>query len=123
MRSLRKVCCGGLLAAGLTLAVAAAESVSVPYQFLEELCDRFGPRLTGSRGNAAALEHLAVQLRSLGYTPERREFTMPGWERGADAVEVITPFRRSLRVAALGYVTRIRRLRPSWWTFGDGRSG
>ena len=104
MRSLRKFCRGGLFAAGLTLALAAAEPASVPHQFLEELCDRFGPRLTGSPGNAAALEHLAVQLRALGYTPERREFTMPGWERGVDAVEVIAPFRRSLRVAALGYV-------------------
>jgi Iap family predicted aminopeptidase len=104
MPSLRKLWIGGLVAVAVTLPLEAGEAASIPHRFLEELCDRFGPRLTGSAGNAAALEHLAAELRALGYGPERHPFTMPGWERGADTVEIIAPFRRTLRVAALGYV-------------------
>jgi Iap family predicted aminopeptidase len=103
MPSLRKLWLGGLVAA-VALPLMASEPTGVAHRFLEELCDRYGPRLTGSAGNAAAMEHLASELRALGYAPERRAFTMPGWERGADTVELTAPFRRSLRVAALGYV-------------------
>lgn len=131
MRSLRKLWLGGVVAAALALPVSAGEAASVPHRFLEELCDRFGPRLTGSPGNAAAMEHLVSELRALGYAPEKRGFTMPGWERGADAVEVIAPFRRALRVAALGYVDAhaafeaemvdIKEGRPADYPAGDVR--
>ncbi len=103
MPSLRNLWLAGLVAA-LAVPAMAGEPAGAAHRFLEELCDRYGPRLTGSAGNAAAMEHLASELRSLGYAPERRAFTMPGWERGADTVELVAPFRRTLRVAALGYV-------------------
>ncbi|MBI5772057.1 MAG: M28 family peptidase [Verrucomicrobia bacterium] len=74
-----------------------------PHAFLEKLCDDFGPRLTGSAANAAAMDRLASELRALGLTPEKIPFTMPGWERGADRVELLAPVARVLRVAALSY--------------------
>ena len=82
--------------------VRAAEPVA-PHDFLTKLCDDFGPRMTGSVGNGAAMDRLAETLRGLGYAPEKVAFTMPGWERGEDRVEVIAPFVRRLRVAALSY--------------------
>ena len=36
-----------------------------PHALLERLCDDFGPRLTGSSGNAAAMNRLADELRAL----------------------------------------------------------
>ena len=85
---------------GVTL--GAAEPAT-PHAFLERLCDDFGGRLTGSVANAGAMERLASELRALGYAPENIPFTMPGWERGDDRVEVLAPLARRLRVAALGY--------------------
>jgi Iap family predicted aminopeptidase len=70
---------------------------------LTRLCDDFGGRLTGSAANRGAMEQLATELRALGLQPEVVPFTMPGWERGADRVDLLAPLARPLRVAALGY--------------------
>jgi Iap family predicted aminopeptidase len=70
---------------------------------LTRLCDDFGGRLTGSAANRDALEQLAAELRTLGLQPEIVPFTMPGWERGADKVELIAPLARPLRAVALAY--------------------
>jgi Iap family predicted aminopeptidase len=98
--------CALLLGTWLRAAEAApAPPPAVPaHAFLERLCDDFGPRLTGSAANAAALERLASELRALGHAPERVPFTAPGWSRGADRVDLVAPFARSLRVAALSFV-------------------
>ena len=85
------------------MGVALASEPVAPHDFLTKLCDDFGPRMTGSAGNAAAMERLATELRALGYAPEKVPFTTPGWERGDDRVEVVAPFGRRLRVAALSY--------------------
>lgn len=96
--------------AGLTVAclLTAAEPsaplvASAAHAFLERLCDDFGPRLTGSAANAAAMDRLATELRALGYAPEQVPFSAPGWTRGDDRVELTAPFPRSLRVAALSF--------------------
>jgi Iap family predicted aminopeptidase len=88
------------------LAHAAApfeDSARAAHATLTRLCDDFGGRLTGSAANRGALEQLAADLRALGLQPEVVPFTMPGWERGADRVDLMTPLARPLRVAALGY--------------------
>lgn len=96
------------LACALTLASVgpAAESFDdssrAAHAMLTELCDDFGGRLTGSQANNGAMERLAEKLNSLGLRPEWERFKMPGWQRGEDRVELIAPFNRSLRVAALG---------------------
>ena len=110
---------GLLLAVGLAAAEPAAQS---PHALLEKLCDDFGPRLTGSAANAAALERLAAELRALGLTPEKRPFTMPGWERGTDRVEVVAPFSRGLRVAALGYAQAHAAFETAVVEIGNGRA-
>ena len=96
---------GILLALAGAMSAAALHAVEPPSlrAFLEKLCDDFGPRLTGSAANAGAMDRLAAELRALGLTPQRVPFTMPGWERGVDRVELLLPFARPLRVAALGY--------------------
>jgi Iap family predicted aminopeptidase len=80
-----------------------ADSAGTAHAVLTRLCDDFGGRLAGSAANRGALEQLAGELRALGLEPELVPFTMPGWERGADRVEMVAPFARSLRVAALAY--------------------
>ncbi|MDI1319416.1 MAG: M28 family peptidase [bacterium] len=79
------------------------DSARAAHAMLTRLCDDFGGRLTGSPNNRAALEQLASELRALGLKPEIDAFRLPGWERGADSVELLAPFARPLRVAALSY--------------------
>lgn len=111
------------LGLGLASAAIAAEPVAKsPHAFLEKLCDDFGPRLTGSAANAAALDRLAEELRALGLQPEKVPFTMPGWERGADRAEVVAPFARGLRVAALGYVQAHAAFEAAAVDIGNGRA-
>lgn len=105
---------GGLrLLAGLAMMTAAEaraeetagveEAARAAHAMLTRLCDDFGGRLTGSPAARGAMTQLAGELRTLGYEPEWVPFSMPGWERGQDRVDVTVPFVRSLRVAALAY--------------------
>lgn len=100
--------------AALLLAVALAAPGNVraeetdaaareAHAFLTRLCDDFGGRLTGTAQNRAALEALAAELRALGYAPQFDEFSFPGWKRGEDSVELLAPYPRRMRVAALAY--------------------
>jgi len=80
-----------------------ADAARAAHAFLTRLCDDFGGRLTGSAANRAALEHLAAELRTLGLEPRLEEFRFPGWRRGTDTVDLLAPYARPLRVAALSY--------------------
>jgi hypothetical protein len=102
-----------------TAAVPAA--TPSPHGFLQQLCDDFGGRLTGSASNSAALNRLADELRALGYEPQRGLFTMPGWERGDDRVEMIAPLARKLRIASLSYTQPHRAFDASVVAIGNGR--
>jgi Iap family predicted aminopeptidase len=76
------------------------------YAVLERLCDEGGGRLTGSPANERAMDILVEELHRIGYDAHREPFTMPGWVRGSDYVRVTSPFTRTLRAVALGYVNR-----------------
>lgn len=92
-----------------------------PHALLEALCDDFGGRMTGTRANAAALERLATELEGLGYSPEKIPFAMPGWERGDDRVDLVAPFARRLRVAALSYSEAHAPFEAEVIALGNGR--
>jgi Iap family predicted aminopeptidase len=79
------------------------ESGREAHAMLTRMCDDFGGRVAGMPANRGALQRLADELRALGLQPEIDSFPMPGWERGDDRVDLVVPFRRRLRVAALAY--------------------
>lgn len=91
----------------LIATTARAENVDVAgpaaHAFLTRLCDDFGGRLTGAEQNRAAMDALAAELRTLGYAPVVDAFEFPGWKRGDDSVDLLVPFPRRLRTAALSY--------------------
>lgn len=98
---------------GLALVAAVTASGQPPPDFapaaraahaaLVRLCDDHGGRIAGGAAHAGALAQLEAELRALGLEPEREPFVFPGWERGADRVELVAPIQRPLRVAALAY--------------------
>ena len=75
------------------------------YLALKELSDRFGPRMVGTPGHAAAMDWLERELEAMGVATRRERFRYPGWRRGEDRAEVVAPFQRPLRAAAMGYST------------------
>lgn len=92
--------------AGAAAPLEFAASGRAAHAMLTRLCDDFGGRLTGTDANRQALERLAAELRDLGFDPEIVPFTMPGWSRGEDRVEMTAPRLRTLRAVALAYTER-----------------
>jgi Iap family predicted aminopeptidase len=73
------------------------------YRVLQRICDEAGGRLPASPQNAQALRILGEELARNGVSSRQESFTMPGWVRGEDLVEILSPAQKKLRAAALGY--------------------
>lgn len=86
-----------------TAILGAAYAGHDGYAVLQRICDEAGGRLAGSAANERTLRILEQELAARGVNTHREPFTMPGWERGDDAVDVLTPEPRRLRAIALGY--------------------
>ena len=62
---------------------------SYSYEFLERLCHRVGPRLSGSPGAAAAVDQLAAEMTRLGLKVRRQPCMVTHWERGLEQAELL----------------------------------
>jgi carboxypeptidase Q len=74
-------------------------------EYLQNLTDRFGGRLTGSRAYQLSAEWAAEQFRAMGIKQVKLEpFTIPnGWERGRARGRMISPMDRALYIESLGW--------------------
>jgi carboxypeptidase Q len=73
------------------------------YERLAWLCDRIGPRLSGSPQAAAAVGWAAATMRKDGLKDVRQEPVMvPHWIRGDEDITLVTPVTRPLEGLALG---------------------
>ncbi|MFL6660456.1 MAG: M20/M25/M40 family metallo-hydrolase [Massilia sp.] len=59
------------------------------YERLADLTDLVGPRLSGSAGNAAAVQQVADAMRKLGATVTLQPVKVPHWVRGAETAELV----------------------------------
>src|SRR6266478_6971818 len=59
------------------------------YRRLAELCDKVGPRISGSRQADAAVEQIAAALRAGGLTVTLQPVKVPHWVRGEEQAEII----------------------------------
>lgn len=89
----------------LAAAVAERAARSHAYEFLEELCDDIGGRLTGSAEEKKAREWTMAKLRALGLQNVREErFPIArGWERISARAELRLPGRQALTISSLGW--------------------
>lgn len=100
-----------LLAALLPTFVVAAPATSATdpkadtaYQIVEGLTTEVGQRLTGSDAEARARDWGAARLKALGFANVHIEtYTLPGWERGIETAEVVSPYPQRLVLTALGH--------------------
>jgi carboxypeptidase Q len=59
------------------------------YHRLADLCDKIGPRISGSRQAEAAVEQIAAALEASGLTVSRQPVKVPHWVRGEEQAEII----------------------------------
>jgi carboxypeptidase Q len=59
------------------------------YQRLADLCDKIGPRMSGSPQAEAAVQQLAAALRASGLTVSLQPVKVPHWIRGEELGEII----------------------------------
>ena len=74
------------------------------YDFLQLISDEAGGRLVGSPGNKKAAEIIRQEAGLYSLPLISETFTMPGWIRGDDRLQVLYPLEKRLQAAALGYV-------------------
>ncbi|HEX8088517.1 MAG TPA: M20/M25/M40 family metallo-hydrolase [Blastocatellia bacterium] len=74
-------------------------------EYLQNLTDRFGGRLTGSRAYQRSAEWAAEEFRAMGINDVKLEpFTIPnGWERGQSRGRMISPVERAIHIESLGW--------------------
>jgi carboxypeptidase Q len=75
------------------------------FQYLTELSDDIGPRLTGSPADRKAIDWGLAKMRAIGLQNVRAEkYSMwNGWTRGVAQAEMLAPLHRSLEIAAMGW--------------------
>ncbi len=73
------------------------------YDITESVTTEIGQRLAGSPEEAAARDWAVKKFTELGLSNVRIEtFDVPGWIRGEETAEIITPYPQSLHITALG---------------------
>jgi hypothetical protein len=74
--------------------------------FLEELTDQIGGRITGSAQSRTTADLILRTLKEAGFEnahPEEYEVN-PSWQHGSASGEVVRPVRRSLYIGSYGWV-------------------
>jgi Zn-dependent M28 family amino/carboxypeptidase len=89
----------------LTKIAGEGEMNSHAFQFLTELSDNIGARVTGSPGERKAEEWGVAKMKAMGLENVHTEkYTIwKGWTRGSAEAELLTPVRHKLHVDAMGW--------------------
>src|SRR6202021_2929002 len=90
----------------LTAIAGAGQMQPRAFEFLTELSDDIGARVTGSPSAAQAVDWGVAKMKEIGLENVHAETwkLSHGWTRGSAEAELISPIRRRLMVDALGWV-------------------
>ena len=58
--------------------------------------------MIGTKGNEKAIAILKEELKGYGIESRSEKFKVPGWFRGEDKVNIISPCERKIEAKALG---------------------
>jgi hypothetical protein len=76
---------------------------SIAYPFVRDLTTEIGERLAGSDAEHRAAQWAVARLKAMGFQNVHIEsFPVPGWTRGEERAELISPSRQRLAVTSLG---------------------
>jgi carboxypeptidase Q len=83
--------------------IQAATGTTFAHRRLAELCDRFGPRLSGSGNLEAAIDWALAQMKADGLENVHGEDVLvPHWVRGEESLDLLEPTRERLPLLGLG---------------------
>ncbi len=83
--------------------IRAATETDFAWRRLAEMCDRFGPRLSGSTNLEAAIDWVLGQMKLDGLENVHGEDVMvPHWVRGEESLEMLKPTYQRLPILGLG---------------------
>jgi carboxypeptidase Q len=83
--------------------IDAALKNDAGYKKLAYLCDRIGPRLSGSKELEAAVRWTAAQMKAEGFENVATPLVkVPHWVRGRESAELVEPRRAPLTMLGLG---------------------
>ena len=89
--------------ADITRIIDMAKTGRYGYKITESLTTEIGPRLAGSPEEAKARKWAVAKFKELGLANVRvQDFTVPGWVRGVETAEIISPFPQKLYITSLG---------------------
>lgn len=92
-----------IIASNLQRIYKIMEQNPEPWNTLAELCDNFGPRLSGSENLENALDWIKIKLLSEGYDSVWSEEVMvPKWIRIHEDCEMVFPRRKIMPISAYG---------------------
>jgi len=76
------------------------------FEYVEELADEIGGRITGSPEARRAVEWGVAKMKALGLANVHTEtWQMPvGWTRGVAEAEIVAPVQRKLHIDSMGWV-------------------
>ena len=76
------------------------------YEFLEELSDNIGARVTGSPEAAKAIDWGAEKMQGIGLENVHKEAAKlsRAWTRISAAAEIVSPIHRRVMIDSLGWV-------------------
>ena len=73
------------------------------YQRMEELCYRFGPRLSGSQNLEIALDWILKEMEKDGFDNVYSDSVfVPKWVRGKENIRMVKPWEKDLAMLGLG---------------------
>ena len=83
--------------------IEEARSNQFAYDRLSEMCDRFGPRFSGSTNLEHAIDWALQEMKADGFANVHGEEVMvPRWVRGQETAEMIAPRHQKLPMLGLG---------------------
>jgi len=90
---------------GLVKIAGNATMDSPAFQFLTELSDEVGPRVTGSPGAQKAVDWSVAKMKSIGLQNVHTEKwnLWKGWTRGTAEATMLAPLHRPLAISAMGW--------------------
>jgi hypothetical protein len=90
---------------GLVKIAGNATMDSPAFQFLTELSDEVGPRVTGSPGAHKAVDWGVAKMKSIGLQNVHTEKwnLWKGWTRGTAEATMLAPLHRPLAISAMGW--------------------
>lgn len=83
--------------------IEAAMNGTQGYDITRDLTTEIGARLAGSEAEARARDWTVEKFKEIGLQNVRIEpFTVPGWVRGEETAEIMSPYPQQLFITALG---------------------